>query len=425
VIQLVVDNSYSRVLGLTLPQFNHLRDELSYTSGSFFTRFGPTRKSMLNKRGEFPSGLLPRVIKYLSRFVYAKKDLRIRPAPSSKIYLSDMEAYESQRVALGIAVTYGQGTISMPTGSGKSRVIQMIAACYNLKTLVVVPSLEIKRQLSETLKDNKNVAIRNIDAPDLTLMADFDCLIIDEAHHVTAKTYQKLNKTAWKGIYYRFLLTATPFRNNDEEQLLFEGIAGQVIYRLSYIEAVKKKYIVPVEAYTIEVPKQKTDASTWAQVYSQLVVNNTLRNQQIVNVLTSLHSNHKSTLCLVKEVKHGKILSDLTGLPFCSGEDEDSRRYISRFNKGEISVLIATEGMMSEGIDTKPCEYAILVGLGKAKSALMQKIGRTVRTYPGKDSGKVILFSDFSHKFTKNHYKEQVKILKEEYGIVPSKLENI
>jgi superfamily II DNA or RNA helicase len=424
VIQLIVDNSYSRVLGLNTSQFKHLRDELSYTTGSFFSRFGPTRKSMLNKRGEFPSGLLCKVEAYLGKFGYAKKDLRRHP-DTKKLLILDPDAYEAQSEAVRQAYRRGQGTISMPTGSGKSRVIKMIAHCLNAKTLVIVPSLEIKRQLSETLKDNKNVIVENIDSKALKTLTGFDCLIIDEAHHVAAKTYQKLNKTAWKSIYYRFLLTATPFRNNNEEQLLFEGIAGQVIYRLSYAEAVEKKYIVPVEAYVIETPKQKTNASTYAQVYSQLVVNNTPRNCQIAALLTALHSAQKSTLCLVKEVRHGKILAELTGVPFCSGEDEDSRRFIRRFNDGTIKILIATEGMLGEGIDTKPCEYVILAGLGKAKSALMQKIGRTVRTYPGKESGKVILFRDKSHRFTLRHYNAQCKVLLEEYGIKPSKLEDV
>src|SRR5665213_447580 len=227
-IQIIVDNSYSKVTGLSVKQEKELKEVLSYTTGSFFSRFGPTKKSMLNKRGEFPTGLLPKVEGYLSKLGYARKDLRKAP----KIIFNGFEmsgTYPAQIAASEAALIHGQGIISMPTGSGKSRVIKMIAAALNLKTLIIVPSLEIKRQLSETLQDLQNVTVENIDSKALKTLTGFDCLIIDECHHAAAKTYQKLNKTAWKGIYYRFCLSASPFRNNDEETLLFEGIAGQVI----------------------------------------------------------------------------------------------------------------------------------------------------------------------------------------------------
>lgn len=424
-IQLLVDNSYSRVTGLSVLQTKELRKLLSYTTGSYFTRFGPIQKSMLSKRGEFPTGLLARVTAYLGKFGYARRDLRALPIVNITPVESNVGHYQSQVDAVLAALARHQGTIAMPTGSGKSRVIRLLAETLGLKTLVVVPSIEIKRQLSELLQYTKGVIVENIDSKALQTLSDFDCLIIDEAHHVAAKTYQKLNRTVWKGIYYRFFLTATPFRSNEEENLLFEGIAGPCIYRLSYQDAVDKGYIVPIEAYYIDVKKQKTEAEGWAQVYSKLVVKNTPRNHQIATLLTSLHSSKKSTLCLVKEVSHGEKLSELTGLPFCSGKDEDSRKYISRFNKGEISVLIATTGMMGEGIDTKPCEFVVIAGLGRAKSQFMQQVGRCVRTFLDKESGKVILFQDKSHRFLSRHFRAQRDILKEEYGVILGKLEEL
>ena len=130
----------------------------------------------------------------------------------------------------------------------------------------------------------------------------------------------------------------------------------------------------------------------------------------------------KPTLCLVREVIHGKILSDLTGYPFVSGEDDESRDYIRQFNAGEIKTLIGTTGILGEGVDTKPCEYVVIAGLGKAKSQFMQAVGRAVRTYPGKESAKVIIFNDRSHKYLIRHYNEQSRILLDEYGIKPVKL---
>lgn len=427
-ITIEIGNSYSVIKGLTPAQERAIRGELSFQIDprvAYFSKSFPKQRSLLSKKGEFPTGLVSRVLLYLNtnRLEHSIEDLRIVPIRQTSLEQTGHEPYVAQKLAVAAARHWGRGTISMPTGTGKSQVISMICSDFNQKTLVVVPSLEIKKQMQEILKHNPNVTIENIDSKALNKPQKYDMLIIDEAHHVAAKTYQKLNRTAWKDIYYRFFLTATPFRNNKNETLLFEAIAGELIYELTYKEAIKQGYIVPVEAYYYEVPKTQPEGFTWAQVYSELVVNNRTRNEIIAITLLRLQEASKSTLCLVQEVAHGKALAAITGLPFVSGSDAESRGYIQQFNSGEIKVLIATSGIMGEGLDTKPCSFIVIAGLGKAKSRFMQQVGRSLRKFPGKESGSVILFLDRSHKWTKSHFAQQKQILKDEYGIVPIKLE--
>lgn len=435
-ITITIGNSYSKIEGLTTGIFSRLKKVLSYQDNpqaAYFSGFGARPKYLIDNKGNFPTGLFKRVMKFVAEnnLIHTLDIFDTRAIPKSTSgMLRPMwigEHYPAQLEAVEAAIIAGRGCISMPTGSGKSRVIALIASKLNVKTLVVVPNLEIKSQLTTSLNDifgvrlANNIVVENIDSASLKTPAGFDCLIIDEAHHIAAKTYQKLNRTAWKDICYRFFLTATPFRNDKEETLLFEGIAGDVIYQLSYKRAIKEGYIVPVEAYYIDLPKQQTDAYTWAEVYRDLVVNNYERNSIIAKLAGAL--GNKSTLILVKEIAHGEILSAIGGIPFVNGQDEASREYIKFFNYEDEKVLIGTAGIIGEGVDTKPCEYVIIAGLGKAKSAFMQQVGRAVRTYPGKESAKVILFRDPSHKFTLRHFREQVKILKEEYGVTPIKIE--
>ena len=428
-ITITIDNSFSQIVGLPPVTFNALRKLLSYDmdpnakffSGNSFS----TIRYLIDNKGNFPTGLLNTIEAYLAeaKIVYFFKDIRVRPITSigTLTLPKGVTPYPAQIEAYQAAVKHHRGTVTMPTGTGKSLVIALIAQGLGIPALIVVPNLEIKKQLQESLKailPEADITVENIDSSYLqTTKKKFDLLIIDESHHVAARTYQNLNKNQWKGIYYRFFLTATPFRNNDEETLLFKAIAGEVIYRLTYKEAIAKGYIVPVEAYYLEMLKSKTDAFTWQEVYSELVVNNEERNEAIALLLLRLHKEGKSTLCLVKEIKHGTILSQMTNIPFANGQDEDTRADITKFNKGQIKALIGTSGILGEGVDTKPCEFVIIAGLGKAKSAFMQQVGRSVRTYPGKESAKVILIKDKSHKFTKNHFNEQCKILLEEYGI--------
>ncbi len=320
-----------------------------------------------------------------------------------------------------------RGVISAVTGSGKSLIIALIIQKLQVPTLVVVPSLLLKKQLSDSLAEcfgkasvgpNKPIWVRNIDEISTKdILEGYDCVILDEFHRSGAATYRKINQKCWNKVYYRIGLTGTPFRSQDNEKILLESVLSKIIYRLSYHKSVELGYIVPIEAYAINVPKQVTKQTTWAGVYKELCVHNTVRNDIIAEMLINLNKEGKSTLCLVKEIQHGDILAKKTDLFFANGESEDTPYLLRLFNEGKIKCLIGTTGVMGEGLDTRPCEYVVIAGLGKSKNQLMQQVGRALRLFKGKESGKVVIFLDKSHKFPIRHFKAQVKILQEEYGI--------
>ena len=434
-MSVVIDfnNSYSRITGLTASQYGELRKILSYKtnpqSAYFAGGFSKTRY-LIDNKGNFPTGLYSRVCKYLFSsnidFVCHESTPNITGV-NHKPNFKGINLHKWQIKAADAFSLKNRGTISACTGSGKSLLMALIITRLNVRTLVVVPTLELKKQLTESLlerfNDMSNIVVENIDSNKLKTFKNFDLLVIDEAHHVAAKTYHKLNKTAWNDIYYRLCLTATAFRNNEEETLLFEAIAGNVIYKLSYIEAIREGYIVPVEAYYIEMPKTTNNYYTWAEVYNNLIVNNKKRNEVIYSLLSNFSEAGLSTLCLVKEIKHGENLLKIGTGWFSNGQEEESKIGIKAFSEGRLKALIATTGVAGEGVDTRACEYVIIAGLGKAKSAFMQQVGRCVRKYKGKVSGKVILILDRSHKFTLRHFNEQRKILKEEFGVELVKLE--
>lgn len=295
--------------------------------------------------------------------------------------------------------------------------------------MVVVPSLELKSQLTQSLSNifgaanvgkGKPIWVANVDSLDTGKpAAGYGAVIIDEFHHAAATTYRKLNTKAWAGVYHRWGLTATPFRSQDHERLLLEGVLSRVIYKVSYADAVAKGYIVPLEAYYIEVTKKNTEAHTWQQVYKELIVDNEVRNKLILDLLHTLSEAGKSTLCLVKEINHGEKLFPF---PFIHGVGELRSEILKDFNSTSTKVVVGTTGVLGEGVDTKACEYVIIAGLGKSRNSIMQMVGRGFRIYSGKESCKVILVLDKSHKFTKSHFKEQCKILLEEYNVIPIKI---
>lgn len=432
-MKLIIGNSECRVEGMTNEVYTALKKVLFYESEnvSHYTGgYKETKRYLITRQGVFPTGLLYLVDSYLLEIGCEFSDSRKDPGLLKVIYEPKFKftPYADQLDAVRQAKRHSRGVIAMPTGTGKSLTMMLLIQVLGLKTLIVVPTVELKRQLSDTVEayfgKTKNIMVENISSPSLEKLTDFDLLLVDEGHHAAAKTYRDLNKKAWRGIYYRFFFTATPFRSRDEENILFESLAGKVIYRLGYEESVTRGYIVPVEAYYQEVPRTRpVQGFTWAEVYNELVVENEVRNDLITKLMLSLHSADKSALVLVKEIEHGERLSAGGAFPFANGVNKDTKNLIKLFNAGKIKVLIGTVGVLGEGIDTKPCEYVIIAGLGKSKNAFMQQVGRTVRRFEGKASGKVIIFSDKSHKWTRAHFNAQVKHLAEEYGILPVSLE--
>ncbi len=440
-IKLTIGNSTCKIEGLSVKQFSELKKLLSYqvnASAAYFSGGHNNTRYLLGRRGDFPTGLLYIVKAYLKHIKEEFSVVETRVKPVKQLILAanlGFSPYKEQVEAADACYNHQRGIVVAPTGVGKSVIAALIINRLQVPTLVVVPSLELRRQLITTLQNifgeenvgslhkGRYIAVENVDALDPNEpLVGYDCVIIDEFHHSGAKTYRKLNEKAWNDVFYKFGLTATPFRSQEDERLLLESVLSKVIYRIEYEDAVKKGYIVPMDAYYLELPKTEVKGDTWGEVYKELVVSNKVRNSIIAKLLIALHQNKISTLCLVKEIAHGNAITKLTGGAFANGQNDECEVLIQFFNDKHLRVLTGTTGVLGEGVDTKPCQYVIIAGLGKSKNAFMQQVGRAFRVSPGKERATVIIFKDNSHKWSKAHFNAQVKILKEEYGVTPTRL---
>lgn len=448
-----IDNSISKVTDFNLAQIRELRNTMSYT---LLVRGRGGRQQykkyyLCSHRGEFPTGLLHLFTDWVkkTKTQVQIEDTRVRPetpknAPETLFLSSNIPApYPEQLEAIKAVKLASRGIICAPTGSGKSFICALICDAVKVPTLVAVPSLELKTQTISilqsyfgknkvgSLKDKKHIAVENYDAlKPKEQLTGYQCVIIDEFHHSGSATLRNLSLKAWKNVYYRYGLTATPIRSLKEEKILLESVIAPVIYKLEYKTAVDKGYIVPLEAYYYKIPnvRLKGSSTNWHSVYSELIVNRKDRNEKIVDLIITLYEKKASTLVLVKQIEHGKILQDMLkdrgyNIPFANGQDMDSRIMILEFNLREQPVLIGSS-ILGEGVDTKPCEWVIMAGgVGKSKIQAMQNVGRALRRFENKESGKVIFFADNSHKWMNAHHLEFCKIVKEEYGIKPCLLE--
>jgi superfamily II DNA or RNA helicase len=468
-VTIEIGNSLCKARGLTRDVLSTIRNATCYEVKSGRRIRVKTKKGtwrlveekktyhLTDRHGCFPTGLLYLVEDTLNQRKIPFKIIDTREVPKlnqlgveTLFIRQDYEPYPEQTCAAVAALENGRGIIVGPTGVGKSAIAALTCDAFQVKTLIVVPSLELKRQLIESLRHsfgedrvgplvNKKaqyfITVENVDALDPTKpLKGVNLVIIDEFHHSAAATYRKLNLTAWSEVYYKIGLTATPFRSTDDERLLLESVLSHVIYRIEYETAVAKGYIVPMEVYYVDLPKRPKaeEHKTFHGAYKALVVENDARNKIIADMVANLCAAGKSTLVLTKQINHGVRLQDLLmerdcDVPFAEGTNELKSEYIKAFNRLDESALIGTVGVLGEGVDTKPAEYVILAGGGKSKNQFMQNCGRGFRnfTYPHgrKESCKIILFRDPNNKWLLEHFESCLTYLKDEYGIIPTKLD--
>jgi superfamily II DNA or RNA helicase len=125
------------------------------------------------------------------------------------------------------------------------------------------------------------------------------------------------------------------------------------------------------------------------------------------------------TLMLVEHVEHGRFLqASMKDSIFLNGQDESSAynmQMIHKFNRKEIPCIIGTS-VIGEGVDTKAAGAIFNLSGGKARSELLQKVGRVIRTYPGKKIGYYFDFIDNGQRNLFAHSKERMSIIEETYG---------
>jgi len=379
---------------------------------------------MLYRNGEFPTGLLPKVLKLLEycKLQFVIEDTRVKPEKGKlKFILREsfppMRYY--QRTGSRLAVTHGRGILVKPTGTGKSLTMARMIWEMGVKCLVITPSKAISDSMLHTLVkhfgkgrvsklNSKSEKINDINVCNIQslikikpeILEGIDAVFIDEFHHAAAETYQEVNLNHLKNVYYRIGLTATNFRNDGSDMSL-EAVLSEVLYEYTIEQALKDGFLVKPE---FRVEKTHTgDNGSYQKDYKFGIVNNKSRNAKIAEVVNRHPKD--SIIILVQQIPHGETLKAMIpGSEFIHGEEKDSERnrLLEDFRLGKITRLIGTS-VIGEGVDLPIANMLIMAGGGKAKSQIMQNIGRVLRPFKNKDKAIVYDFTDDGSKYLSEH----------------------
>jgi superfamily II DNA or RNA helicase len=180
----------------------------------------------------------------------------------------------------------GRGVVVLPTGAGKTVVALTVAARLGLRTLVVVPTIELLHQWRTGLAQKLGYPLDEVGivgggkrtVRDLTVITydsaampsrrldGFGLLVVDEVHHLPARAYRgiagKVNAP------FRLGLSATPERSDDGHEAL-GALVGPVVFRRSPAELSRDRYIASYKEKRIFVDLTSDEQIRYDQLMAE------------------------------------------------------------------------------------------------------------------------------------------------------------
>jgi len=335
----------------------------------------------------------------------------------------------------------GRGVVVLPTGAGKTVLALMALEQAPVRTLVIVPTIDLLRQWRTGLIEKAGVPADQVGIVGggerspraITVMtydsaamprrslADYGLLIVDEVHHLPAPTYRAIAAKA--AAPWRLGLSATPERSDGAHVDLAELIGPEVYRRLpadlsrdGHIASYREKRIF-VDLSPQERARYDALMAEWkwylATKRSFLLHGNLF--EQIVRqsaydpgARKALQAHHQARmialnaegkLARVEELltkhrdEHVIVFSEYSamvytisrhlGLPAITYRTPaDERRLIlERFRAGRYTKLV-TGRVLNEGVDVPDANVAIVVSGSAATREYIQRLGRVLRPKP-------------------------------------------
>jgi superfamily II DNA or RNA helicase len=313
------------------------------------------------------------------------------------------------------------------TGSGKTvtaisdarRVGPRVLYVAHRKPLVEQTARELRRLWPEVThgkilggtwqpdRDTVCASIQSLTNRLSELPADaFRYLIIDEAHHAAAGSYQELLGHFCPS--FTLGLTATPDRPDGRPIL---EIFRDAAHRLSLEEAIRREELVPIRCVRVKTNVDLTRVRFNEVQYNRQDLEQTItvpaRDRLIVDTYLD-HVPTRKAVAFCVNVRHAEEIARLfleRGVPARSvsgampvGARED---VLKAFADGELRMLCACD-ILNEGWDCPDVEVLLMARPTLSKIIYMQQLGRGTRKAPGKESLVVFDFVDNAGRYSQS-----------------------
>ena len=354
-----------------------------------------------------------------------------------------MELRPYQTEAVDFLLAGDTGFVVAPAGSGKT----IIAAAALGRLFLAQGGTGRALWLANTREQvqQAETALLQIGGPPLWDRVSVQCVagsdtrglrpsvvIVDEAHHVPARTWSEAVVPITRDGTRLWGFSATPWAEREPER---DDILKSMFGRFHYVSrdvlvedghvlrAVVTMHDVPISPdypkrllaltdeffqatlrkypYFKRIPAKMEEAERRAgwRATQELLLQETTRNSAIVALATTCARN-TATLVLVPTVAYGSELASwisargwMATLVHSKLSKKTRAEALQHFAGGYLPVLVATS-LADEGLDVPRAGAVILALGGRSSGKLEQRVGRVLRPFPGKTYGEVHDFLD-------------------------------
>lgn len=365
---------------------------------------------------------------------------------------------EEQSLALNEMLKHENGVLSLTTGSGKTVVAIKLIAERKVNTLILVDKVSLltqwRNELSEFLTINEPLPELNAGKKgrklkssiigqigegknnltgviDIGIMQsinrlgevkdcvkDYSMVIVDECHHVSAFSFEEILKNV--NAKYVYGLSATPIRKDGHHPIIFMQ-CGPIRYMDDAKKQAEKRpfehYIIP-RFTSLRVPLDKNEKEVTIQELYSEIVNNEIRNQQIVDDVVKCYESGRNCIILTERTAHVQLLFielskripdviSLTG-GMSTKKTRETFTRIDNTPAHKQLVLVATGKYIGEGFDEPRLDTLFLAMPISWKGTLQQYAGRLHRLFMNKNEVQIYDYVDVHVKMLEKMYNKRL-----------------
>jgi len=330
--------------------------------------------------------------------------LKLSLRPYQEDALTRMAAAEERGIhrQLGVAAT----------GLGKTIIFSALAEQRGGRTLILAHRDELVRQAADKIvqvwpEADVGIVKASDDEHDRTVVvasvqtlsrpnrlarlegAAFDLVVVDEAHHATADSYQAI----LNALDYKLLLgvTATPDRGDG---LGLDGVFDEITWNYDILWGITNGFLCNVRALRVRVEaldltKVKMQRGDFAQGQAGQALEDAHAPEAIVAAWAK-HASERRTIVFTPTVEVARLVAAeyrRTGVRaafvYAGTPLEERRAMLRSFSAGDIQV-IANCGVLTEGFDEPRADCIVVARPTKSRALFTQMIGRGTRKHPDK-----------------------------------------
>lgn len=363
-------------------------------------------------------------------------DYRASFKPHLKVVLRD---YQLEAYRAWVENGY-RGVIVLPVAAGKTIVALKAIEELSVKTLVLVPTIDLLNQWVENISKHLSIPPGSVgvygggrrEVSDITVMTYdsayinlerypniFGLVVADECHHAVSPSYRRAleNITA----PYRMGLTATPYRG-DGLHKHYGDVIGPVVYMLESSVLQSKGYLARhrEERVYVALPEEELreyrrlmkiyldfcrrrlpgvrDARERFRRVLELALRDrearealkakhrarriALSNERKISVVEELLSRYRDEKILIFS-RYTDIVREISRrflVPRILHDtpDDERREYLKMFREGRVRIL-ATAMALDEGVDVPDASVAIIISGTGSHREYVQRLGRILR----------------------------------------------